>query len=198
MSLKENISMVKEELNSEEKFFEKAVITEKFVKKYKNLMIGAVVSIVIIVVANIVYESNKQTTIKQANETLAKLSVDVNNEKAKTNLKQLSPALFDVWLYSQAIALNDIEGLKSLTSSKTIFISDLAAYEIASQTKDSDKLLDYSMGQNAVYKDLALVQNAILFLDKNEIEKAHNELRKVSQSSSLKSVVLALLHFGVK
>jgi hypothetical protein len=38
LSLKENINMVREELNSEEKFFEKAVITEKFVKKYKNLL----------------------------------------------------------------------------------------------------------------------------------------------------------------
>ena len=35
MSLKEELEMVKEELSSEEKFFEKAVITEKFVKKYK-------------------------------------------------------------------------------------------------------------------------------------------------------------------
>jgi len=45
LSLKNNIEMVKEELNSEEKFFEKAVITEKFVKKYKNLLIGSVIAI---------------------------------------------------------------------------------------------------------------------------------------------------------
>jgi len=35
LSLKQDIEMVKEELNSEEKFFEKAVLTERFVKKYK-------------------------------------------------------------------------------------------------------------------------------------------------------------------
>ncbi len=198
MSLKKNISMIKEELNSEEKFFEKAVITEKFVKKYKNMMIGAVVLIIIVVVSNIVYDSNKQSTIKEANEVLTKLSVDTNDENLKIKLEQLSPNLHDVWLYSQAIALNDVEKLKSLGSSKAILISDLANYEAASRSKNNDKLLDYSMNQDAIYKDLAFVQNAILYLDKNEIQKAHNELRKVSQSSSLKSVVLALLHFGVK
>ncbi|MCF6330251.1 MAG: hypothetical protein L3I99_01730 [Sulfurimonas sp.] len=198
MSLKKNIDMVKEELNSEEKFFEKAVITEKFVKKYKNMMIGAVILIIIVVVSNIVYNSNKQSTIKEANEILTKLSVDTNNENLKIKLEQLSPNLHDAWLYSQAIALNDIDKLKSLGASKAIFISDLANYEVASRSEDNDKLVKYSMNQDAIYKDLAFIQNAILYLDKNEIQKAHIELRKVSQSSSLKSVVLALLHFGVK
>ncbi len=198
MSLKQNINMVKEELNSEEKFFEKAVITEKFVKKYKNLMIGSIVLIVLFVVSNVIYDSNKQSTIKEANAVLAKLSIDTNNESLKTSLKQLSPNLYDVWLYSQAVTLNDIDKLKSLSTSKTILVNDLANYEVASRTNNSDKLLDYSMKQDAIYKDLALVQNAILYLDKNEVNKAHAELKKVSQNSSLKSVVLALLHFGVK
>ena len=35
LSLKTDIEMVKDELTSEEKFFEKAVVTEKFIKKYK-------------------------------------------------------------------------------------------------------------------------------------------------------------------
>jgi len=47
LSLKENIGMVKEELTAEEQFFEKAVVTERFVKKYKNVMIGSLVVIVL-------------------------------------------------------------------------------------------------------------------------------------------------------
>lgn len=197
MSLKENIKMVKEELNSEEKFFEKAVITERFVNKYKNLMIGIVVLIVIVVVSSIVYDLNKKSTIKEANEVLVKLNSEINNEALKTSLEQLSPALFDVWTYSQAVASNDIDKLKTLSDSDTIVVSDLVNYEVASRTNDIDKLFDYSMNRDAIYKDLALVQNAILYLDKNEIKKAHTELKKVSQNSSLKGVVLALLHFGV-
>lgn len=198
MSLKENIDMVKEELNSEEKFFEKAVITEKFVKKYKNIMIGGVAAVVIAVAANIIYEANKSANIEDANNALSALVKDANDADAKTRLKSLSKELYDVWSYSQAIANKDIEALKSLSNSKTPMVSDLASYELASSSADADALNDYSMKQQAVYKDLALVQNAILLMNKNEIEKAHQELKKVSQDSSLSKVVLALLHYGVK
>ncbi|MCW8838698.1 MAG: hypothetical protein OQK11_08355 [Thiovulaceae bacterium] len=198
MSLKENISMVKEELNSEEKFFEKAVITEKFVKKYKNLMIGGVALVILAVGANIIYDANKEATVEEANEALSSLVKDSNDANSKTILKSLSPELYDVWSYSQALANEDTTVLKSLTSSKATIISDLASYELASSTSDSAALSSYSMKQNSIYKDLALVQNAILFLNKNEVEKAHQELNKVSQNSSLSKVVLALLHYGVK
>ena len=65
--------MVKEELNSEEKFFEKAVMTEKFVKKYKNIMIGAVVAVVVLVSANLIYESNNNANIEEANMAFLKI-----------------------------------------------------------------------------------------------------------------------------
>ncbi|WP_373070087.1 hypothetical protein [Sulfurimonas sp.] len=198
MSLKENINMVKDELNSEEKFFEKAVITEKFVKKYKNVMIGAVIAVVLLVMGNLIYEANKSASIEEANVALSALNQDPTNVDAKSELESLSKELFDVWSYSQAIANNDMKALKELSSSKTFVVADLASYELASSSADQDALSKYSMKQNSIYKDLALVQNAILFINKNEIEKAHQELKKVPQSSSLNKVVLALLHYGVK
>ncbi len=198
MSLKENIEMVKEELNSEEKFFEKAVITERFVKKYKNLMIGAVVAIIVIVIANVVIDSNKATTVKEANKTLAILLLNPSDENTQTIMKNLSPALFDVWSYSQAVVNKDIQTMKGLQTSKATLIGDLATYEVASQSADVQELNDYAMRQGAIYKDLAVVQSAIILLNKNEIDKAHNELHKVSQQSPLSKVVLALLHYGVK
>jgi len=198
LSLKENIDLVKEELNSEEKFFEKAVITEKFVNKYKNAIIGGVVAVVIAVGANIAYEANKSATLEEANEVLATLLSDPKNVQAKSALESLSPQLHDVWNFSQAIALNDTASLERLKSSKTPIIGDLSSYELASKNADAKGLIDYSMNQKAVYKDLAIVQSAILLLDKNEIEKAHLELKKISQSSGLNKVVSALLHYGVK
>ena len=190
--------MVKEELNSEEKFFEKAVITEKFVKKYKNLMIGGVAFIIIAVGANIVYDANKSATVEEANEVLSALVENPNDANSKTMLKSLSPELYDVWSYSQALVNKDTQALKKLSSSKTTLISDLATYELASSSADTAALSSYSMKQNVIYKDLALVQNAILLLNKKDIEKAHQELKKVSQNSSLNKVVSALLHYGVK
>ena len=198
MSLKQNIDMVKEELSSEEKFFEKAVITEKFVKKYKNVMIGGVVVVVIAVAINMINEMNRAATVVEANEALSALQKDNSDVDAKNSLHSLSKDLYDLWNYSQAITAKDSEALKKLKSSKSPLIADLSSYELASSTADAKALSDYSMKQNAIYKDLALVQNAILLLNKNEIQKAHQELNKVSQNSSLSKVVMALLHYGVK
>ena len=187
--------MVKEELNSEEKFFEKAVVTEKFIKKYKNVMIGSLVAVVFAVGGNIVYEANKQSQIKSANKALLELNKDAKNSSALIQLESLSPELYDVWMYSNAIVTKDMTSLKELKDSKTIIVSDLVDYELA---QDSKSLQEYASKQNAIYRDLALIQSAILFIDKNEITKAHQELSKIGANSPLNKIALALLHYGVK
>lgn len=195
MSLKNNIEMVKEELNSEEKFFEKAVITEKFVKKYKNAMIGSLVAVVVLVGANIAYDSNKQSKIDAANETLLELNKDAKNSAAISQLKVLSPNLYDVWVLSQAIADKDLISLKELKSSKAIMVSDLASYELA---QDANSLDAYASKQDALYKDLALVQSAVMLMNAQDFQKAHQELSKIGVQSPLSKIATALLHYGVK
>ena len=195
MSLKNNIEMVKEELNSEEKFFEKAVITERFVKKYKNLMIGSAVVVAVVVVANLAYTANKQSKITSANKALSELRVDATNSKALSDLKSLSPNLFDVWTYSQAIVNKDEEALKGLRNSKAIMIADLASYEVA---KDAKALNDYSLKQDAVYKDLAIVQSAVVLINESRVDEAHEKLLTITADSSLAKIANALLHYGIK
>lgn len=198
MSLKNDIKMVKEELNSEEKFFEKAVITEKFVKKYKNAMIGTVVVVVALVVGNIAYDMNKQTQITAANDALSTLSKDSKNSEALLTLKSISPDLYDVWIYSNAIANRDFLTIKELENSSAVMIGDMAKYELAQDSKDAASLDSYASKQNAMYRDLALVQSAIILMSNEEIEKAHEKLSKISAESSLQQIAAALLHYGVK
>jgi len=198
LSLKQDIEMVKEELNSEEKFFEKAVITEKFVKKYKNVMIATVVAVVVLVAANIMYDVNKQNTIDEANNTLVELQANPKNEAALARLKTLSPNLHDVWVYSQAIADEDMKTLAKLKSSKAALVSDLSMYELATDTKDEKALNDYAMKQSSVYKDLAIIQTAVILINKGESEKARAKLAMVPLDSSLAQLAKALMHYGVK
>ncbi|MCK4973688.1 MAG: hypothetical protein KAR81_00420 [Sulfurimonas sp.] len=195
MSLKDNISMVKEELNSEEKFFEKAVMTEKFVKKYKKLMIASVVAVVAVVSANIVYDANENSKITAANTALTKLTKDSKDTHALDELKTSSPELYSVWMFSQAVANKDLESIKNIKNSKTLIIDDLANYELAT---DAGSLEEYASAQDAIYRDLALVQSAVMLLEVNKIEEAHNKLLKVSQDSSLNKLVKTLLHYGIK
>ncbi|WP_152183795.1 hypothetical protein [Sulfurimonas indica] len=198
MSLKENIEMVKDELNSEEKFFEKAVITERFVKKYKKPLIGTVVAIVLIVVANLTYEASEQNRIESANETLAELQKNPKDELALARLESLSPQLHDVWLYSQAIAQESAAELEKLKNSKALIVNDTAQYEAAEYKEDLAALAAYSGKQNAIYKDLAMVMSAILLMQEGKIDEAHNKLSMISANSSMAQVTSALMHYGVK
>jgi len=195
LSLKDNIEMVKEELNSEEKFFEKAVITEKFVKKYKNVMVGSLVAIVLVIGGNMAYEANKQSKIDAANEAFLQLSKDSKNSSAASQLKALSPNLYDVWILSRAIVNKDLASMKELKNSKALMVGDIATYELA---QDSSSLDTYALKQDAIYKDLALVQSAVLLMNSNKIEKAHEELSKIGVQSPLAKIASALLHYGVK
>lgn len=198
MSLKENMDMVKDELNSEEKFFEKAVITEKFVKKYKNVMIGSLAAIVLVVGANLAYEASEQSKRDSANSAVLALSKNAKDAKALSELKSSSPALYDVWTFSQAVVDKDEATLKGLKNSKTLIVNDLAGYELAQDTNDAGALDSYALKQGAIYKDLALVQSAILLMDSGKIQEAREELTKVSKESSLANIAKALLHYGVK
>ena len=190
--------MVKDELNSEEKFFEKAVITEKFVKKYKNMMIASVVVVVLLAGGNIAYDMNKKSKIEGANATLVLLEKDSSDSASLAQLKVLSPNLHDVWLFSKATADKDTAALTQLQNSKALIVSDLVAYELAQNKKDTAALNSYAMKQSSIYKDLAQVQAAVILINSGKIEQAHEKLLKITEASSLNRVAKALLHYGVK
>jgi hypothetical protein len=198
LSLKNDIEMVKEELSSEEKFFEKAVVTERFVKKYKKLMIGSVIAVALFVAGNIAYDINKQNTITAANKALSELQKNPSDVLALERLETLSPALHDVWLYSQAIAKQDVKALEKLTNSNAMMIGDLSTYEVAQNLQDEKKLEDYVLEQNAIYRDLAFVQIALIEMNNGNIDDAHDKLKMISVDSPLAQVARALMHYGVK
>jgi len=198
LSLKENIGMVKEELTAEEQFFEKAVVTEKFIKKYKNAMIGAVAAIVIVVGGNIIYNLNQQSRLKEVNETLLTLEATPQNKEALSALESLSPTLYDVWRYSQAVAKEDVKSLSALQNSKVPLIGGLASYEAAQNQQDKAKLEAYAQTQGAIYRDLAQVELALILMNENKISDAHEKLAMISMNSPLYTVAKALMHYGVK
>jgi len=198
LSIKNDITMVKEELNSEEKFFEKAVVTEKFVKKYKKPMIGALVAIVLVVGANIAYDMKEKSRIASANEVLVKLQSNPKDKTSLVELKTLSPKLHDAWVLSNSISSNDADSLKSLSNSSATLVQDIASYELAQISNDLKLLEAYSSKEGGVYKDLALVQSAVLLMKNGKIDEAHEKLAYISAGSNLSKIVNALLHYGVK
>jgi predicted negative regulator of RcsB-dependent stress response len=198
LSLKENVEMVREELNSEEKFFENAVKAERFVKKYKMLLIAGVVLIIGAVVGNAFYDAQKRSNKESANTALATLQSDPNNAQALKTLKSLNPDMYDLWLLSDALKRSDSEALAALTSSKAIGIADIAAYQKAVNSNDMEALESYSMRPDAIYKDLALFQLAVLLMENGRSDEGQGKLLLISQESPLYRYAQPLMHYGVK
>jgi hypothetical protein len=198
LSLKENVELVKEELSSEEKFFEKAVVTEKFLKKYKKSIIAGVTVVILVAVANLVYDMQEKNRIENANAQLAILMKNPNDTQAQEKLKKESAKLYELWSFSKALTSNDTQKLAQIKKKPLPVVSDVAAYEVAQSQQKQEELESYSMRQNALYKDLAILQSALIYLQNNEIKKAKEKLALIDEKSSVKNVAQALEHYGVE
>ncbi len=198
MSLKENIDMVKEELNQEEKLFESAVKTERFVKKYKMPLISIVVTVIVVLIGNSVYQASKAQSIAASNEAYMTLLAQPDNSEADKVLQENNPALYDAWKFQRAVQTDDKAGLESLTSSKSNVIADLASYELAAANKDKSALNAYALNQKAVLKDLAILDEAVLLMQEGKSAEAKARLALIDDRSPLKKLSMLLQHYGVK
>jgi hypothetical protein len=194
LSLKENIDLVKQELNSEEKIFESTVKAEYFVKKYKNKLIGAAVFFALLVGGNVAYKAYEIKRVNEANEAFLALLKDANSDK-KDQLKSLAPELYEAYQLSAAIANGDQNILETLKSSKSKIISDMAAYQKATLSEDIKLLDDYTYAQDAIYKDFAIVESAFLLIKTDKIKEAKEKLRSISIESPMYKISRLLLHY---
>jgi len=197
LSLKENMEMVKEELNSEEKFFENAVKAERVWKKYKTMIIGGLVAVVAVVAISAINDAQVESAAQDANLAYIKLLKGADAAAEKT-LESLNPKLATALKFSQAVKAGNLEVLQTLSASDDAVISDLASYEIAAIKSDNASLQSYTSKQQAIYKDLAIVENALLLMKKDETTKAQQKLSLISQDSPVHNVAKSLMHYGVK
>ncbi len=198
MSIKENIEGVKEQLNQEEKFFEQAVRTERFVKKYKTPLITFVAVIILAIGGATAYDVYDNNRIEKANTAFNTLNVNPSDQAAANELKLLAPLLYDAWKLSTASKAKDVDALLKLQNSKATVVADIALYQVAALKKDVAALASYSYRQDAVYKDMALIEEAVLLMEADKIDEAHQKLSTISEESPAYKISRLLLHYGVK
>jgi len=197
VSLKENIEMVKNELNSEEQFFEKAVQTERFVKKYKKPLIGLITAAILAIGTGSAYDIYTQNKIDQSNAAFNVLMADPDDQAAQEQLKTLNPKLYDVWSLSKALKSKDQETLRTLQSSKALAVADLAAYELSAIEEDAEGLESYAQKSGALLKELALIEAAVLLMEKGDVASAKAKLSMIDINSPLYESAQSLAHYGV-
>jgi len=198
LSLKENMEALKEELSSEEKFFESAIRTERFVKRYQKPLMAAVVASLFAVAGAIGYQSYTTAKIESSNTALNLLLANPTDAKAEQTLKNDNPKLYDLWKLSRGIAQNDVTVLDGLKNSQAFGVADIASYESAAIKGDTKALENYTKQQGALYKDLALLETAVGEINKGNTKAANEKISLIGENSPLYQVAQSLSHYGVK
>ena len=188
MSIKENVDYIKSELSSEEKLLEGFVKSERFFKKYKNLLIALIVAIVI---GSIIYfvkksfdESNKYESNILLNNYLEK-----GDEKVLQSLKDKNNSLYQIALYLKAR-----QDGKSAEISLPI-LKELSEFELAKNKNDIEALDKLSMKGDFLLKDYALFNKALILTNEGKYQEAKDTIAKISNDSRTIELVNLLNHY---
>ncbi|RXJ80948.1 hypothetical protein [Arcobacter sp. F2176] len=188
MSLKDNMDFVKEGLSSEEKFLESFVRVERIFKKYKLIIISAVVIIILAIVAMYLTSYFKEQNTAKANIVFQELLKNPNDEKALETLKGLNTNLHDIVLYSQRDNKKDI-------SINAKFFKELYAYEKAMKEQNVNKLGDLSMENNFLLKEFAIFNKALILAENGKYKESKDALKLIPETSQVKDLVALLNHY---
>lgn len=198
LGFKDNVSMVKDQLNSEEKFFANAVRIESFVTKYKSLIYIIVIVLIVAGVAEMFYAHQQSKDIKLSNSAFMALQHNPGDKSALITLKNDNNNLYNIYMLQLGIKNNNPKILKQLSDSKTLFVSDLASYQLASIKASKDALDEYIGKPEAIYKQLAVLQVAYLQLKQHKTAQADGTLKEIPANSPISQVANILYHYGLK
>ncbi len=198
MNLKENMQAIGDELSSEEKFFESALRTERFIKRYQKPLIVSVASLILFAVGAIGYQSYHSMKVESANQALNVLLMNPSDTKAAETLQSDNPELYDLFRLSQAMKEGNAKQLSTLKLSSNPEVADMAAYEHALLTNNTAELNAYTKRQGALFQEMALMVLAVENIQQGDVKTAGEKLAFIKEESSLFPVAQALSHYGVK
>jgi len=187
-----DVKEIKEEIKEEETFLLKLFQLEKIVKKYKNLLIGIAV---LIVVGFFGYQINSylqtQKLIK-TNTAYNKLLKNPNDKQALQTLKENQP-LFKLYLLQTSN--DDIAKLQKVAQGHGI-VANIAQYQLAVLKGDEKEINNYALSIGSIYKDLALLNVERIYLQNNNHKKAQEIVNQITDADVLK-IATGLLHYGI-
>ena len=193
MSIKKDLKIIQEEFKNDEKIFASVFQLERFISKYKVVIVGAIVVLIVALIAwrvqVFIKEKDAQAASKIYYELLQK--PDPNDAKLLEELKNKAPDLADLFSLSLAMTRGSEDQLKSLMGSKNPLVKEIATYQLASLTKDMSLLANISSS----FESLAKFQQAFLLLEDKKIKEAEEVLQSVPQGSAMQELIKLLSHY---
>ena len=187
MSLKENVSYIKDEISTEEQFFENFFKIEKFYKKYKKIILAVVVAGVLGLIGMALFDFLSQKNAVVANEAYTKVLLNNNEKGALDELKSANEELYN-------IALFQISQEKT-TASNVAYLEDIASYNTAVAKGDIAALDGMIMQQDFLLKDFAVLSKTLILIEKKEYKKAKDTIARIDEKSRVLPLSNMIKHF---
>ncbi len=185
MSLKENIDYMKTELTAQEQFIENFVKAEKVFKKYKTLILGALVGIVILIMAMVGYDYMEEQNKIKANLAFNEFIKDKNNEQALQTIKENNKNLSEI-----AMHIKDENHIPDVAVFKEIAMFQNAVK--SGDTKTIDSLLS---NNNFLFKDYAVVIKALQAIKAGDLTLAEQTIKMLPKDSMSSDLASLLEHY---
>ncbi|NPA03315.1 MAG: hypothetical protein GXO61_00475 [Epsilonproteobacteria bacterium] len=198
MGAKENIEYIKKELDKEEKFLESLLKAERFYKKYKKPILGALGALALGILGYIAYDYKVQYDLEVSNKAYLKLLQNPNDKEALETLKSKNERLYTLYLYQQGVKNKDLNLLLKVKNSDLPILPDLATYHIAVIKGDEKEVYSYATLPNAVLKELAMLEDSYLLMKQEQIKTARDRIATIPENSPAQPLGLLLRHYGSK
>ncbi|HHD80717.1 MAG TPA: hypothetical protein ENK99_03820 [Campylobacterales bacterium] len=190
MNIQDGIKEVKKEFTTDEQMLVSAFKLEKFYKKNKIAIFVVAGLVVAFFSGKAILEAIENSRLNSANDAYLVLQKDEKNTQALDKLKSKNPELFELYSYNQAVKNRDTKALKTLSSSKNEFISDMSRYHLY--------VLEAKETNSELYKDFALVNNAYIYIKDGKMEEAKNQLALIDEKSPVYNISKIIKHYTIK
>jgi len=186
MSIKDELNHVKEELSGDEKILESAFKLERIYKKYKILIWGILLLLIVGFGGNAAWGAYQQSKLASANDAFLTLQKDPKDSAALAKLKANNPKLLALFQLHQALASGSVDALKTLESNRDPIVSDVAKYHVG--------VLSGHPVDSVYYHDLSVIEEAYADLKAGNKSAAKDKLSLISETSPVAKIAQLLKH----
>lgn len=175
MNIGKNFNEIRESFSSDEKMIESAFKLERIYKKYKVFLWVLIVGVILAISAYFINEYYKEQYAIKYTKIYNDLLKEPNNDLLKEKLKNGNKALYNIFLFKEAISKDNIADLNEVSNSDD-FVSYVASYTIGTFDRNVDELAKIDKFSLGSYANL---QRAYLLVQSNEFDLAKEVLDKI-------------------